>query len=216
MRPFRAGPLALVLAVSLGGCATAIPPVEVTRFHRLESAGPVLSGRYHIVPAAADPAPADAGNAAAPVSGLAWQTYAAGVARQLDRLGAVAGTAPDAPVDFAVSLAVDRIERDGARRRSPVTVGVGGGVGGGGGYSGGGVGLGIGFNLGGGARDQIVTTIAVRIARVQDGQVIWEGRAQTAAGAGTPAAQPGIAADKLAAALFKDFPGQSGVTISVP
>ena len=31
-----------------------------------------------------------------------------------------------------------------------------------------------------------------------------------------PAAQPSLAAAKLADALFKDFPGESGRTISVP
>jgi hypothetical protein len=46
--------------------------------------------------------------------------------------------------------------------------------------------------------------------------VIWEGKASQTAKAGSPAAQPGIAASKLAAAMFKDFPGVSGETIRVP
>jgi hypothetical protein len=45
---------------------------------------------------------------------------------------------------------------------------------------------------------------------------VWEGRAETQAPANAPAAQPGLAADKLASALFKDFPGESGRTITVP
>lgn len=40
--------------------------------------------------------------------------------------------------------------------------------------------------------------------------------ALTAFAAGTPAAQPGIAAAKLAEALFKDFPGVNGETIEIP
>jgi hypothetical protein len=52
--------------------------------------------------------------------------------------------------------------------------------------------------------------------RRSDQVVIWEGTAVQAAKAGSPAAQPGIAASKLAEALFKDFPGVSGETIRVP
>ena len=48
------------------------------------------------------------------------------------------------------------------------------------------------------------------------GAVVWEGRAQTEAPGNAPAAQPGLAADKLARALFQDFPGESGRTITVP
>jgi hypothetical protein len=56
----------------------------------------------------------------------------------------------------------------------------------------------------------------VRIIRRSDQLVIWEGRAVQSAKAGSPAAQPAIAASKLAEALFKDFPGVSGETIRVP
>jgi hypothetical protein len=58
--------------------------------------------------------------------------------------------------------------------------------------------------------------LAVRIVRRSDQVVIWEGTAVQFAKAGSPAAQPGIAASKLAEALFKDFPGVSGETIRVP
>ena len=56
----------------------------------------------------------------------------------------------------------------------------------------------------------------VQIRNRADKSVIWEGRAETEAPASAPAAQPGLAADKLAAALFKDFPGVSGQTVRVP
>ena len=52
--------------------------------------------------------------------------------------------------------------------------------------------------------------------RLSDGAVVWEGRAQTEAPGNAPSAQPGLAADKLARALFQDFPGESGRTITVP
>jgi Domain of unknown function (DUF4136) len=63
---------------------------------------------------------------------------------------------------------------------------------------------------------RVQTTLHVRLLRHSDDLVIWEGRASQSASATSPAAQPGIAASKLAAALFQDFPGESGATISVP
>lgn len=214
LRSFATASLLAALAgTMLSGCATPIAPVEVTRFHRLDTAPARLTGRYAIVPADAD---ASSGTPTGAQTGLAWQTYAAAVSRQLDLVGAVAERPGDsARTDYLVTLDVERSERRAGERRSPVSVGVGGGVGGGGGYSGGGVGLGIGINLGGGNRGEVETRLSVRILRRSDNQAVWEGRAVTVAGARTPAAQPGIAADKLAAALFRDFPGRSGETISV-
>jgi hypothetical protein len=76
--------------------------------------------------------------------------------------------------------------------------------------------LGVGITLGGGSAAQLQTSLAVRIIRRSDRLVIWEGTAVQSAKAGSPDAQPGIAAAKLAEALFKDFPGVSGETIRVP
>jgi hypothetical protein len=89
------------------------------------------------------------------------------------------------------------------------------GVGGSTGSYGSGVGLGIGINLSGPPKDKIVTDLSVRIAKRIDGNVVWEGRASIEAKEGSPASQPGLAAAKLAEALFKDFPGESGTTIRV-
>jgi hypothetical protein len=58
--------------------------------------------------------------------------------------------------------------------------------------------------------------LSVRIARRDGGNVVWEGRASVEAKQGSPASQPGLAAAKLAEALFRDFPGESGTTIRVP
>jgi hypothetical protein len=63
---------------------------------------------------------------------------------------------------------------------------------------------------------RIQTILSVRIVRNRDQQTVWQGSAKQDARAGSPAAQPGIAASKLAQALFQDFPGESGATISVP
>jgi hypothetical protein len=99
-----------------------------------------------------------------------------------------------------------------ADRRAPISVGVGGSTG----SYGSGLGIGLGINLSGGSAAQLQTTLAVRIVRRSDRVVIWEGTAVQLAKAGSPAAQPSIAASKLAESLFKDFPGVSGATIRVP
>ena len=93
-----------------------------------------------------------------------------------------------------------------------MTVGIGGGTGGGG------IGIGIGtsFGLGRKTESLVDTRLSVQMKRASDDLVVWEGRAQTEAPNTAPAAQPGLAADKLARALFQDFPGESGRTIIIP
>ena len=115
---------------------------------------------------------------------------------------------------FVVTLLVNYAER-AAPERSPVDVGIGGSTG----SYGSGVGVGVGINLnslfGGGDSAVINTRMSVRITRTGEPQPLWEGRAQTEARSRSPAAQPGLAAQKLAEALFRGFPGSSGETITV-
>ncbi|HEY0627347.1 MAG TPA: DUF4136 domain-containing protein [Allosphingosinicella sp.] len=66
------------------------------------------------------------------------------------------------------------------------------------------------------AGSEVATQLEVSIRRRSDQSVFWEGRAQTAARAGTDAATPRAAVERLAQALFSDFPGESGRTISAP
>ena len=202
-------PAALLCAAALafGGCATAVPPVEVTRFHGGAVAGWAPGTRYVV-----DTAPL--GDASAMVGAtqpsLEWASYRTAVDRQLQLQGLVA--APDgARAPLKVRIGFDRSTQVGAGRRSPVSVGVGGGTGG----YGSGVGLGIGINLGGGPKRMQDLQLAVRIDDAATGQALWEGRALTAVPVKAPAAQPSLAAAKLADALFKDFPGESGRTINV-
>lgn len=194
MKMFTLSALALVTAA---GCASSIPPVQVTRFH----ANPVLA----------------AGTAAIePVSGgdaqsLEFRAYAAAIARELTSLGVAEGQGSATP--YVVTLDVARDTREELSRGSPVTIGVGGGSFG----RRSGVSLGTSFGLGRNrAREVIITRMAVQIRKRGDKAVIWEGRAETEASSRAPAAQPGLAADKLAAALFKGFPGESGRTVRVP
>ncbi|WP_336957827.1 DUF4136 domain-containing protein [Sphingobium aquiterrae] len=185
------------LALPLAGCATAVPPVEVTRFH---TGAPATSGTFTVEEMIGNP----------DVS-LEFRTYAAAVSQQLQAVGFSAGDAKSS--DVIASVAFRRGFRPSGIDRSgkPVSVGVGGSTG----SYGSGLGIGIGINLSGKPKDIVSTEMSVRIKRRSDGAVIWEGRALTEAKEGTPASQPGLVAGKLAQALFKDYPGQSGQTIRV-
>jgi Domain of unknown function (DUF4136) len=188
--------LALLVFSAAGGCASSIPPVQVTRFH---SAPQLSAGVALIEPLSGDP------------QGLEFRTYAAAVARELNKLGVTDSRESTTP--YVVTLDVGRETREGVSRGSPVTIGIGtANIG-----RNGGVGIGGSFGLGRNrANEVVVTRMAVQIRKRADKSVIWEGRAQTEAPARAPSAQPGLAADKLSAALFKDFPGVSGQTVIVP
>lgn len=186
--------LAAMAALVLAGCATRLPPVEVTRFHLQQ---PIASGTVFVEPGLG-------------ADGLEQQSYARAVEAELARLGYPSASRESA--GYVVAVDVARDTRAGLARRSPVSIGVGGGTGG---YGGGGVGVGVGFSLGGGRGETVVTRLAVEMKRRVDSTIVWEGRAELAARAKAPASQPGLAATKLAGALFSDFPGESGRTIAV-
>lgn len=188
----------LVALLLLSACVVPTGPVEVTRFNRAAEGVVYGSGSFAVVVA---------GEAASDTS-LAASPYISAVAREMQRVGYSEKTT-GSDVIAEIRFAVTNIARE---RRSPVSVGVGGSTG----SFGSGIGLGVGINLGGGSSDQVETTLAVRIVRRSDNLVLWEGKASQVAKAGSPAAQPGIAAAKLAEAMFKDFPGVSGETIRVP
>jgi hypothetical protein len=57
--------------------------------------------------------------------------------------------------------------------------------------------------------------LEVAIRRRSDGTVFWEGRAVDLAPTGSAGAARTAAVERLAAALFQDFPGESGRTIRV-
>ena len=186
-----------IATLGLGGCAAAIPPVEVTRFHLGQ---PVVAGTVMIEPAAEVDA-----------KSLEFGAYAAAVSRQLGSIGLTEARAE--PGSYSAVVGYARTSRVAEAKRSPITIGIGGGTGG----SGLGIGLGTSFGIGKAtAKQTVITQLSVQIKRRADQNVIWEGRAITEAPEGAPAAQPGLAADKLAKALFKGFPGTSGATITVP
>jgi hypothetical protein len=59
------------------------------------------------------------------------------------------------------------------------------------------------------------TLLEVAIRRRSDGTVFWEGRAVGEAATGSAEAARTAAVERLAEALFRDFPGESGRTIRV-
>lgn len=67
----------------------------------------------------------------------------------------------------------------------------------------------------GSAANVTATLLEVAIRRRSDSTVFWEGRAVAEARTGSPEAASGAAVARLAAALFRDFPGESGRIIRV-
>ena len=197
--PIATGVLAALL---VSGCTAMTPPVDVTRFHNAQVA-PIIPGTVRIQANVTEEGDGRS---------LEYGTYSAALLRELQRVGfAEARDNPDKS-EYVARYTIDRAVLSAGGARSPVSVGVGGSTG----SYGSGVGLGIGINLGGRPKDKIVTELSVRISSRASGNVVWEGRASIEAKQGSPAAQPGLAAAKLAEALFRDFPGVSGTTIRVP
>ncbi|MGE4429430.1 MAG: DUF4136 domain-containing protein [Sphingobium sp.] len=202
-RRFGLAVMAITGALALSGCATSVPSVDVTRFH---APGAVpQSGGIVVEP---QPGPPD--------DSIEYRTFAGAVAQELQRVGFTdeSGRQTLRASDYVALIAYDREVRspnDMAGGRSPVSVGVGGGTG----SYGSGLGVGVGINLSGKPKDIVITRLSVQIRRRADNQPVWEGRAETSAKVGTPASQAGLAAGKLADAMFRDYPGTSGQTITV-
>lgn len=198
----------LSLLFLLPACATtaSLPPAEVLRYHLGE---PIERGTVAVEALAAN-----VGGAPVPAS-LEFRAYAAAVERELLRNG-YARPAPGQQPQMIATISYTRANRLGPPRRSPVSIGIGGG-GFSGGRRGGGVGLGggVGFPLGGGSpREVIDAELAVTIKRRADQSPVWEGRAHALYDPRSAAATTGEA-DRLAAALFTGFPGESGRTVEV-
>jgi hypothetical protein len=182
------------------GCAdmgSVSPNLEVTRFHLGQ---PIARGEIAV----------EAANAA-DQSSLEFQAVSAPVERELARLGWTVSHGNGRTEQVAL-VNLDQVARE-APRSSGLSIGIGGG-----GSSfgrGGGVGVGVGGTIPIGSRTTTIvgSQMSVRIQRRSDATVFWEGRAEIQARGGTPLAGKGPAADRLATALFRDFPGESGRTI---
>ncbi|MGF1549162.1 MAG: DUF4136 domain-containing protein [Sphingomonadaceae bacterium] len=184
---------ALLLAAGLAGCATSEPDaprdgIHVTRFHLGQ--GPIARGQITVEPI-------NLADANAP----GFASYSAAVKRELARLGYT--LTDDVPESELVAIVDVEQGSPEAIARYP-GLGIGGGAA-----------IGRSSGLGADRPEIVATLLEVRIKRRSDGTIFWEGRALDEAPAASPEAQPQYAVDKLAHALFGDFPGESGRTIIV-
>jgi hypothetical protein len=193
---------ALFAIALVSGCAetgTTYQGASITRFHLGQ---PIARGEISVE--AADPAE---------TSSLEFAQYSGAVERELTRLGWTIAQGKGRSEQVAI-VHVEQASRE-APRRSGFSIGVGGGTGSFGRHGGVGVGVGGTIPIGRTTNQLVATRLSVRLQRRSDATVAWEGRAETEARAETPLAGKGPAVDRLAAALFQDFPGESGRTIRV-
>jgi len=203
MSKFAMGCGALLAAALVSGCAMdmgggRVEPPTVTRFHLGQE---IARGPIAIEPA--DPALAGS---------LEFAQYSGSVERELARLGWEVVRGNTRSEQVAV-VRVDQGTRESLRQRSALSIGVGGSS-----YgrrSGVGVGVGGSIPIGSRSNEIVGTMLGVRIQRRSDATVAWEGRAQMEARAGSELADKRAAVDRLAWALFQDFPGESGRTIRI-
>ena len=198
-----ASALAAALALGVSACAGGAftGPVEVTRFVAAQPAG---LGKGTIAVRFAKELENEA----------ATDAFRGAVSDQLALLGyTVIGNEETAAQIATITTSRDPVEA--APRGRPVSVGVGGGTG----TFGSGVGLGVGINLGGGAASpQVVSQLSVAIAPNAGGptaQNLWEARAQFPTSVNSPYSPIDVSARTLAAAIFRDFPGGNGQTVSL-
>lgn len=187
----------ILAAALLSGCVVPVGPIEVTRFHAPDTSA---LGRGTIMIEAAPGADADS---------LELKSYQSAVAQQLQRMGYAEASAGAG--DQVAQVKFTRTRMQPERSRSPVSVGLGGSTG----SYGSGVGLGIGLNLSGPPPAMVTTQLSVSIRQRAGGRVLWEGRAMFTVSAKSPLADTALAAPKMAEALFRGFPGNSGETIEI-
>lgn len=193
--------LGALTCLALSGCMADAGPTQpsVTRFHLGQ---PIARAVIAVEPS--DPADANS---------LEFDAVADAVGRELTRLGWTVQKRNAGSEQVAI-VTVAQNERI-APRRSGLSIGIGGGTGGYGRHGGVGIGGGVEVPVGRRTDRLVATQLSVRIQRRSDATVAWEGRAEYEARAGTPDATRASAAGRLAAALFRDFPGESGRTIRV-
>ena len=186
-------------ALCLAACAgTYTGPVEVTRFVAEQ---PAALGQGTITLVFAEELQNQS----------ARNAFAAALADELSQVGYQVILDGSAQAEQTAFVRTSRNPLAAASSRGPVSVGVGGGTGG----YGSGVGLGVGINLGGGRNGpNVLTELEVRISEA-DGASVWEGRAQQPTSVRSPYSELEASARALSAALFKDFPGGNGETVTV-
>ena len=195
-------PLSIALLAALGACAPSYrpQPIDVTRYHL---GAPIERTTVAVEPMANTDS-----------FGPEYQTYADAVRAELERLGYVQSVS-SMPSGYIAAVGFRRTSKGAFKEPPPVSIGLGAGGFGGGRRGGVGVGGDVGFGIGGKTRELYQTELWVQLRRRSDNTTVWEGRAQSGSVSGTDPDQPGAAAARMAKALFKDFPGESGITITV-
>lgn len=184
---------ALAAVLALTGCASSNGrDTAVTRFHLGTGLEP---GPVSIQPATGDKA-----------DSLEYTQYEDIVEGELRRAGFDIVT----DADLQAQIEVTRGLQQQAPKRSPFSIGIGGGSFGGNVGVGGSVNVPVGGSSGG---EVFVTTLAVTLIRASENAVAWEGTATRSDAAGPTS--PLATMQAMARALFQDFPGESGKTISV-
>lgn len=191
--------LGALAAASLSACAGSYTgPVEVTRFVAQQRAG-LGEGTITL------DFPEEMSNMAA------RNAFAAAIADELSALGYQVVLDGSREARQTATVRTSRNPIASANSGGPVSVGVGGSTG----SYGSGLGLGVGINLGGGnSGPRVMTELSVRISDA-DGASLWEGRAQQPTSINSPYSDVDVSARTLAAALFKDFPGGNGETVTI-
>lgn len=199
---FRVVAILAVPAVFASACATGgarTGPVEVIRYNL---GTPITPGSVAV----------DRGGPGLSTLASDYGRQVDAVANELGRLG-FSRVQDGAGATYLLEVGVDRTQIGETRSGPRFGVGLGGGTGG---FRGGGVGGGLSTQFGGSTRPVIGSELTVKLRRRSDSTVIWEGNARTQGSAPRDADTAALQADRLAAALFKDFPGQSGFTTTVP
>ncbi len=187
MKNFRLWGLSLLLALSLSGCASRQPNIEVARYHLNK---PIAVAAVQVKTTEANSASTE------------QQIYLNAVRNELTRLGFDASTEKES--DLVAEATVTRGLQPAARKSSGFSIGIGGGTGG----SRMGIGGGVSIPVGDSAREVYVTELKVVLIRLSEKAVVWEGTAKRESD--DMPVSTSATVSELAAALFADFPGESG------
>lgn len=127
-----------------------------------------------------------------------FPAYAAAVGRQLSRLGWTVVPSTTQSEQIAL-IDLEQGSREAVAALSAARIG-----------------RGVSATVPAGASANVTATLLeIAIRRRSDGTVFWEGRAVGEASTGSAEATRMTAVERLAEALFRDFPGESGRTIRV-
>lgn len=191
--------LGLVACLTIAGCAST-PTAEVTRFHL---GGPIPSDTIRVIDMAESPTNA--------TLSLEFRSQAAIVAQDLAKAGF--RLQDEGPTAYVAIMNVQQTTRAGSMQGSPVRIGIGGGSFSGNSGISGGVSMPVGQPR---SNDLRVNMLSVRIRRQSDKTAVWEGRAIQEIPARDQGSSLSAAVPVLSRVLFANFPGESGVVVTVP